>query len=787
MKQTRNNNDHEQPNVFLGKDHHGDVIDSSNYKNYRGTTGAPAAGQGGQEGVTEARVITASTSNNTSVSTITTENSNMLTNEMPPSSRREINAGERNVVLLGEHELTNNDQHLFVLQPPPQLHDGNSCTSSPSTNRRHNISSSVTYTSRKRVPAFSSPSSSRKLHATSVVVQDEDDMNSGGTRSAVVRDTVEEDSRPRQEMRGRKRSISSTSIPEDRPHHNSFSNSNESSVNRLGSSSNRSTMINSRGEVNYQDQHGIFVRASDFYKNGTIMVNRLNSNNYVMSGMNGTVSSVPREITNQGTGAGPHHSVSNHQGGEMTGDPHRYGTTTYIQQPSFPMPSNSISIAPTIFKAHQIMVNSPHPGDFSHLSAAGASSIYHQGGIKTGAPSVGQTAFLNSNVQLPATNQLQEGLQFIGGNNPFTTQQNRVDSYHSDGQIRGGFQAQQQLYQLQQHNPLSNSAIPVQWMNYHSSIPSDPYATQSAFMAAQQQQRQHQQQAIPPAMLVPSQMIHAPSVQQPFLMNNSYASGYAHGLMSATSSSMPSSIEFSSSTAGRPSDSLQHNGLVSNGNRESKSNSRGAANHQGRHLTDHHSNRKVRTLETSGDSIWLSDFLCFLRRECCEVFTATAKDVQERRKSKQINLNQVGIRCRFCAHLPHNIRVGRSSCFPSSVDRIYQSVTMMIREHFPICEQFPDDVRRKYIFLKKSTKKGEMESKAHWRRAARELGMVDTPNGIYFESDLIGTEKQPKHQEEDNNFVENDSSVGDEGSSVGKMNQHPSGGATPEVDNMTAL
>jgi type II secretory pathway pseudopilin PulG len=118
---------------------------------------------------------------------------------------------------------------------------------------------------------------------------------------------------------------------------------------------------------------------------------------------------------------------------------------------------------------------------------------------------------------------------------------------------------------------------------------------------------------------------------------------------------------------------------------------------------EHFSSRKILTLEVDGDSVWLSHFLCFLRRNCCEVFIANKKDVNERRTSKKIKVNQVGIRCRFCAHQPRSERAGRSSCYPSSVARIYQSVTMMIREHYPVCDEFPEDVRKQYTNLKKST------------------------------------------------------------------------------------
>ncbi len=133
----------------------------------------------------------------------------------------------------------------------------------------------------------------------------------------------------------------------------------------------------------------------------------------------------------------------------------------------------------------------------------------------------------------------------------------------------------------------------------------------------------------------------------------------------------------------------------------------------------------ILTLKTPSDVIWLSPFLCFLREECCEVFKASGLNVKGRRKAKKVKLNQVGIRCRFCFQLPHSERKLRSACFPSSIDRIYQSVTMMVREHFSMCEEFPPEIRQKYTALKKQSKKGEMESKIHWQNAAREIGMVD--------------------------------------------------------------
>ena len=133
------------------------------------------------------------------------------------------------------------------------------------------------------------------------------------------------------------------------------------------------------------------------------------------------------------------------------------------------------------------------------------------------------------------------------------------------------------------------------------------------------------------------------------------------------------------------------------------------------------------------DSQHLSKFLQFLRSECCEVFTASEDEVFQRRKSKQIRLHQVGIRCALCAGKAYNERTLRSACYPSSFDRIYQSVTMMIRDHFPDCPHFSESMRMKYDTIKASSvSKGNYEAKSYWIKSAQLLGIVETDEGLFF-------------------------------------------------------
>lgn len=144
----------------------------------------------------------------------------------------------------------------------------------------------------------------------------------------------------------------------------------------------------------------------------------------------------------------------------------------------------------------------------------------------------------------------------------------------------------------------------------------------------------------------------------------------------------------------------------------------------------HFSKRKYICLGTESDDIWLSDFLVFLRSECIEVFKAKEFHLTERKTSKKIRMDQVGLRCRFCAHLPYRLRVVRSSCFPSTIQRIYQSITMMIREHFPRCQEMPEEIRDRYNEFRWTAKKGDIESKSYWVESALAKGFMDTESGI---------------------------------------------------------
>ena len=136
------------------------------------------------------------------------------------------------------------------------------------------------------------------------------------------------------------------------------------------------------------------------------------------------------------------------------------------------------------------------------------------------------------------------------------------------------------------------------------------------------------------------------------------------------------------------------------------------------------------------DDSRLSKFLTFVRNEMIGIIEATDQDVKDRSTSKKVMKYQVGIRCRFCAHLPFECRAGRSANFPSSIQRLYQGVSMIIYRHFPACKEIPDETREKYEALREYTKKGDVESQSYWISSAKMKGMVDTGSGILLTSRL---------------------------------------------------
>lgn len=157
---------------------------------------------------------------------------------------------------------------------------------------------------------------------------------------------------------------------------------------------------------------------------------------------------------------------------------------------------------------------------------------------------------------------------------------------------------------------------------------------------------------------------------------------------------------------------------------------------QAQPTTQEYSKRLLLALPSDRDS--LSDRQCYVRSEMVEIFAASQKDVSSRHSkgAQKLVMGQVGIRCVHCSHLRPRDRAERSVCYPKSICRIYQTVADMQRFHFENCREIPDHVRQLYKKLKTTRPRGVGSPQSYWISSAKQLGLVDTKDGIRFEHDM---------------------------------------------------
>ena len=144
------------------------------------------------------------------------------------------------------------------------------------------------------------------------------------------------------------------------------------------------------------------------------------------------------------------------------------------------------------------------------------------------------------------------------------------------------------------------------------------------------------------------------------------------------------------------------------------------------------SDRDTYLLSTLADADSLSDRQCYVRSHFVELFISTQADVSTRhsRGAQKLHVGQIGLRCAYCAKLKPRDRAERAICYPSSISRIYQTVADMQRFHFESCVAIPPMVLHTFKSLKTTRPRGVGSPQSYWDRSAREIGLVDTAEGI---------------------------------------------------------
>lgn len=139
------------------------------------------------------------------------------------------------------------------------------------------------------------------------------------------------------------------------------------------------------------------------------------------------------------------------------------------------------------------------------------------------------------------------------------------------------------------------------------------------------------------------------------------------------------------------------------------------------------------------DNDKLSPFQNLLRNQI-EVFKASSEDASThtRGRNKPIAANQVGIRCRHCANLPIKQRQKGATYYPSTIMGIYQAAQNMSVTHLQdgSCQEMPIEVKQEFgrLLSTKATSTGA--GRPYWAQAAKQLGLIDTDDGIRFIRDF---------------------------------------------------
>jgi len=156
-----------------------------------------------------------------------------------------------------------------------------------------------------------------------------------------------------------------------------------------------------------------------------------------------------------------------------------------------------------------------------------------------------------------------------------------------------------------------------------------------------------------------------------------------------------------------------------------------------------------RSLALPGDPDHLNPLHCFVRRNI-QLFLASQNDINAPApgRKKDIFLNQIGIRCIHCMHLPTQDRVKRAVCYPSGISRIYHCVSDMKIDHFTKCPEMPRDLKEEFQLLKETCCKkaksvpgnkkslnaiGAASTARYYVESAKALGIAQNQFGLFLD------------------------------------------------------
>lgn len=149
-----------------------------------------------------------------------------------------------------------------------------------------------------------------------------------------------------------------------------------------------------------------------------------------------------------------------------------------------------------------------------------------------------------------------------------------------------------------------------------------------------------------------------------------------------------------------------------------------------------HAPKFVLTMALPSDSRCLTVYQILLRQSL-EYFSATQEDVDARvrgRKQK-IRLGQIGVRCRYCAHLKTKHRGRGAVYFPKTLINVYQAAQNIASAHFcaegTCCPFVPTSIIHE-IDIQKPRRDASKAGRSYWVEACSNLGVYEKDGGLWL-------------------------------------------------------
>ena len=101
-------------------------------------------------------------------------------------------------------------------------------------------------------------------------------------------------------------------------------------------------------------------------------------------------------------------------------------------------------------------------------------------------------------------------------------------------------------------------------------------------------------------------------------------------------------------------------------------------------------------------------------------------------RNRAVVKGQVGLRCRWCAHIPVHRRAPGAIYYSSSLDGLYQAGQNMAKNHFcKDCNNIPVPIKKKLTELR-GTRRRAPGGKRYWAEGARAIGIYERDGGLQF-------------------------------------------------------